>query len=715
MKTILIKILLLLPILCFVGCSDDVDPPGDSMAEKETVEKTVAVVLPMEAGLDAHWHRCLEMFALNFERAFKSQTKAVKLNFEYYDESTEDLPALGLELGMRDDVYAVIGGLYSSNSALLAAPLTRLGKHFFTIATSEELVRAYAPSGYMWAMVETDITQCEVLLSKVVNYGGKSVALIAREGDIYGKTFLDWFAFQAKELGLRNCGVFAYDSSSLEEMSRRAMQSGAEYVICVPSEIEEIKPMLAKYTVTPRSGANVAEPRLLFSDTGYGVDVLSVVGEASEGLEGVTFGADPESGFDISYTTFHGVSPTTGEAQLYDSAMLLGYAAWMQIVDTDLTLMQALRKLVTGEDINMGSWAGEDMSLVVDALARGDAPRIRGASGPLKFDQKIFTNVLLTTYYNYKIYNGRYIILDYNSSDGGNRTDATLAGWNWKASQMQEFENSGSIAYQPHTDSWALLVATSTGWTNYRHQADVLAIYRQLKAEGFPDNRIILILEDDIAFNPLNPEPGVVKVSPSGVNLYGRDVEIDYRLSELEPDDFLSILNGDKTSGLPAVVESSSNDNIFVFWSGHGVPGALSWGENDYGLTADMLRPALEEMHRDQTYRKLLMMVETCYSGSVFGRCDGIPGMLFITAANEEETSKADVFDGDMKVWMSNRFTSTFVQQIAENSAISMRDLYYRLFINTVGSHVMVYNAHNFGNLYSSDMAEFVEYGNHFY
>jgi hypothetical protein len=38
-----------------------------------------------------------------------------------------------------------------------------------------------------------------------------------------------------------------------------------------------------------------------------------------------------------------------------------------------------------------------------------------------------------------------------------------------------------------------------------------------------------------------------------------------------------------------------------------------------------------------------------------------------------------------------------------------MRDLYYRLFLNTVGSHVMVYNADHFGNLYTSTMSEFIE------
>lgn len=138
------------------------------------------------------------MFSANFEGAFKNQEAGVRLRFEYYDESTADIKELAERLAFDETVYAVIGGLYSSNAAVLASELTITGKTFFTLATTEQLVRAYASSGYLWAMTETDITQCEVLLSKAINYGGKKVALLAKENDIYGQTFTDWFAFPGR-------------------------------------------------------------------------------------------------------------------------------------------------------------------------------------------------------------------------------------------------------------------------------------------------------------------------------------------------------------------------------------------------------------------------------------------------------------------------------------------------------------------------------------
>ena len=706
MKRIVIK--LIAPLLCLIGlwsCSDD--ESSMSYGDKQWTEKTVAVVLPMEKGLAVHWERTLGMFATNFERAFKNHETGIRLKFEYYDEANADMQELARSLAFNDEVYAVIGGLYSSNAAILAAELTLVGKTFFTLATTEQLVRAYASTGYLWAMTETDITQCEVLLSKVINYGGKSVALLAKDNDNYGQTFIDWFAFQARELGLKNMGSYAYTPDNIADVSCQAMQSGAEYVICIPSEIEEMGPMLEAHKTQSLNGQSV--PRMLFSDTAYGADVLKIHGDAAEGIEGVAFGADPESGFDVSYRTFFNATPTLGESQLHDAAMLIGYAAWHQQFNPELSLQKSLRAVVSGENLNMGSWTGEDMGLVVDALAAGKSPYVRGASGHLRFDAKVFTNVLATTYYNFKVYNGQYIILDYNTNDGGNRTDATLAGWNWKASQMQDFNNSGEFDYPVHTGNWALLVASSKGWANYRHQADVLAIYQQLKQAGYTDDRIILIAEDDIADNVSNPNKGVVQVTIGGNNVY-EQVEIDYRMSELQAKDILAILSGEKSERLPVVIESTANDNVFVFWSGHGVPGALCWNDDAYGIMGDQLDETFRRMKEKRSYRKLLMMVEACFSGGVMEQCRNIPGMLFVTATNGDETSKADVFNGEMKVWMSNRFTSTFIEQITENKNIALRDLYYRLFINTVGSHVMVYNAENYGNLYSADMSEFINF-----
>jgi legumain len=48
---------------------------------------------------------------------------------------------------------------------------------------------------------------------------------------------------------------------------------------------------------------------------------------------------------------------------------------------------------------------------------------------------------------------------------------------------------------------WAILVAGSNGWYNYRHQADVCHAYQILHKNGIPDSNIIVMMYDDIANN----------------------------------------------------------------------------------------------------------------------------------------------------------------------------------------------------------------------
>lgn len=694
-------ILLLLPLLLIACQGRNTNQPT------QAVTCRVAVILPMNDGLDAHWQRTLNLCVQNVLKATTSAGQPVDIRLEMYDELTCDLRTLADSLVKAGDVTAVIGGLYSTNAKTLASRLILGDIPLFTMATTEQLVRGYASWGNLWAMTETDITQCEVLLSKAAMYGDESVALIAKEGDAYCQTFIDWFGFQTLELGLDCQGVFTYSDNELSAMEA-AFESGAGCVICVPAEIEDIAPMLrAQQAVEHRTGRKT---RALFSDTAFGADVIAKTGTLTEGLEGVTFGADPTTGFEVAYNVLFGEPSTLGEAQAYDACMLIGLTVMMQQVNTNLSFKKTMQQLVSGRDMALGGWMAEDMALCARALIEGGAPNISGASGNLDFDAKVFTNVLSTVYYDYIIYNQQYVIIDYNSTDGSKRSDATLAGWNWKAQQMQDFgdENANENENRLPTldQQWALLVATSSGWENYRHQADVLNMYQILRHNGYDDDHIVLILEDDIAYNEKNPTPGIIRSRIGGDNVY-EGAHIDYHTSELIPADITDILLGHSSDRLPDVIHADADDNVLIFWSGHGSPQGLCWMNDPYYTqeNADAMLTALEDAH---AYRRLLWLVETCYSGGVACAADGHHGMLAITAANANETSKADVHDLETDIWLSNRFTATLHDCLTTDPSISMRDLYYRLFQNTVGSHVCVFGANGYGNLYTGTMAEYV-------
>ena len=84
-----------------------------------------------------------------------------------------------------------------------------------------------------------------------------------------------------------------------------------------------------------------------------------------------------------------------------------------------------------------------------------------------------------------------------------------------------------------------------------------------------------------------------------------------------------------------------------------------------------------------------------------------LPGLLMMTAANPYETSKADAFDNELQVYLSNTFTSSILSQLESNPQTVIRDLYLHAFDKTNGSHVMVYNSDYYGNLYLNDMGEY--------
>ena len=101
-------------------------------------------------------------------------------------------------------------------------------------------------------------------------------------------------------------------------------------------------------------------------------------------------------------------------------------------------------------------------------------------------------------------------------------------------------------------------------------------------------------------------------------------------------------------------------------------------------------------------------VLDACYSGTIGEACERIPGVLVFTAAHSNESSKADVFDRELNVWLSNGFTRTFRDEVTINPDITLRELYYKTVRGTKGSHPRIYNASNYGNMYRETLREFV-------
>ena len=75
--------------------------------------------------------------------------------------------------------------------------------------------------------------------------------------------------------------------------------------------------------------------------------------------------------------------------------------------------------------------------------------------------------------------------------------------------------------------------------------ANTLSMYRTVKRLGIPDSNIILMLADDVACNPRNTFPATVFNNAGRyLDLYGDNVEVDYRGYEVTVENFIRVLTG---------------------------------------------------------------------------------------------------------------------------------------------------------------------------
>nr|POE83491.1 vacuolar-processing enzyme [Quercus suber] len=127
---------------------------------------------------------------------------------------------------------------------------------------------------------------------------------------------------------------------------------------------------------------------------------------------------------------------------------------------------------------------------------------------------------------------------------------------------------------------WAVLLAGSRSYSNYRHQANVCHAYQILKRGGLKDENIIVFMYD-IAFNEENLRLGVIINNPNGSDVY-HGVPKDYTGANVTVNNFFAVILGNRsalTGGSGKVVDSGPNDHIFIYDTDHGGPGVLGLSE----------------------------------------------------------------------------------------------------------------------------------------
>ncbi|XP_073526357.1 putative GPI-anchor transamidase [Phyllobates terribilis] len=209
-----------------------------------------------------------------------------------------------------------------------------------------------------------------------------------------------------------------------------------------------------------------------------------------------------------------------------------------------------------------------------------------------------------------------------------------------------------------HTNNWAVLVCTSRFWFNYRHMANTLSLYRTVKRLGIPDERIILMLADDMACNARNKYPAQVFNNENHkLNLYGDNVEVDYRGYEVTVENFLRVLTGRHENAVPRSKRllSDEGSHILLYMTGHGGDEFLKFQDSEE-LQSHDLADAVKQMKEKRRFKELLIMVDTCQAATLFNQLQS-PGVLAIGSSMKGENSYSHHLDSDVGVSVVDRFT----------------------------------------------------------
>jgi len=219
------------------------------------------------------------------------------------------------------------------------------------------------------------------------------------------------------------------------------------------------------------------------------------------------------------------------------------------------------------------------------------------------------------------------------------------------------------------SSNWAVLVAGSNGYYNYRHQSDVCHSYQILtKLGGFPEENVIVMIYNDIVNNSENPIPGKLFNEPGGVDVYG-DIKVSYSGDQVTAQNFLNVIQGIKegdTKNGP-VLESKKGDNVFIYYSDHGATGLVAMPTGDPLYATDLMK-ALNNMNKKQMYNQLVFYLEACESGSMFnGILPNNTNIFATTAATPNQPSYAFYYNETLETYMADEYSVRWMQDSTKN------------------------------------------------
>ncbi|GFS41803.1 legumain [Trichonephila inaurata madagascariensis] len=211
-------------------------------------------------------------------------------------------------------------------------------------------------------------------------------------------------------------------------------------------------------------------------------------------------------------------------------------------------------------------------------------------------------------------------------------------------------------------------------------KADICYSYQILKNHEILDERIIVLMIDDIVNNEENLTPGIVINHPNGNDVYKAGV------------------------GSGKVRKSGPSNHVFVYFADHGAPCLIAFPEDE--LSAMDLNRTINYMYENNVYEKMIICIEACESGSMFENI--LPNNT--TAANSEESSYACYFDDKRDTYLGDSYSVHWMEDSDQEVLTETLQKQYKIVKKeTTESHAQEFGDMSFAQLHVSSKEEKIQ------
>ena len=181
---------------------------------------------------------------------------------------------------------------------------------------------------------------------------------------------------------------------------------------------------------------------------------------------------------------------------------------------------------------------------------------------------------------------------------------------------------------------------------------------------------------NDIVNSRENPFSGhIYRSIEHDFDVFPGNENINYQGIEVNTKNFLNVLTADNPSE-KAVLHSTSDDDVFIFYENHGGDDVLGVPDNcgDFIFSNDLIQ-AFTKMAQKKMFRNLFFMISASYSGSVGEDIanalekENIKNVYIQTSTNNDQTSYSTIYDAQLGVFLAEEYS------IIKDNFLEMFDL----------------------------------------